>query len=102
MNKYRNKITKIDGIKFRSKKEANRYSELKLLKSAGHVIDFKMQVPYIIAEYSNTKIKYYLDFLVHWNTGELTYEDTKGIRTSLYKLKKLLMAEKHGIIITEI
>lgn len=39
-NKYSNRKTKIDGIVFASKKEADYYCELKMLKIAGEVKDF--------------------------------------------------------------
>ena len=35
MNKYRNRKTVVDGITFDSKREAERYMELKLLEQAG-------------------------------------------------------------------
>lgn len=97
-NKYNNQIIEIDGIKFRSKKEAKRYSELKLLKNNGLVIDFKMQIPFQVTE----KHKYYADFMVCYNDGRIEYEDTKGVRTPLYKIKKQLVKERHGIDIVEL
>ena len=43
MNKYFNKKVIIDGIKFDSKKEAKRYTELKLLKKAGIIKELELQ-----------------------------------------------------------
>ena len=43
MNKYFNKKITVDGIKFDSKKEANRYNELKLLKRAGLIEELELQ-----------------------------------------------------------
>ena len=40
-NKYNNRKSTIDGIKFDSKAEARRYGELKLLVSAGEITDLK-------------------------------------------------------------
>jgi len=101
-SKYRNIITEVDGIKFRSKKEAKRYCELSLLKKHGHIIDFKMQVPYVIASANGKTKKYYADFVVTWGTHTTTVEDCKGVKTDLYELKKMLMKEKHGIDVVEI
>jgi dsDNA-binding SOS-regulon protein len=42
-NKYLNKKTEIDGITFASKKEAKRYSELKLLEKAKKIEDLQLQ-----------------------------------------------------------
>ncbi|MGC8901218.1 MAG: DUF1064 domain-containing protein [bacterium] len=36
-NKYHNKPVEVDGIRFASQKEANRYKELMLLKRAGEI-----------------------------------------------------------------
>ena len=43
MNKYFNKKVIVDGIKFDSKKEANRFNELKLLKKAGIIKELELQ-----------------------------------------------------------
>ncbi|MBN1114444.1 MAG: DUF1064 domain-containing protein, partial [Oligoflexia bacterium] len=42
-NKYKNVKTTVDGITFDSKKEADRYSELKLLERAGKIKDLILQ-----------------------------------------------------------
>ena len=43
MSKYRNVKTEVDGILFASKKEARRYSELKLLERAGEIAHLELQ-----------------------------------------------------------
>ena len=43
MLKYRNIKTEIDGIKFDSKKEAKRYSELKMLESTSAINQLELQ-----------------------------------------------------------
>lgn len=101
-NKYRNTIVEIDGIKFRSKKEGQRYVELKMLMKCGDVIDFRMQVPFEVSKANGKNIRYFLDFEVYWKSGTITYEDVKGKRLPLYKLKKSLVKEKYGIDIAEI
>ena len=101
--KYRNKKTSIDGIRFDSKREANRYIELKLLERAGAIKDLKRQVPYILIDKSRygRAIKYVADF-VYYEDDKLVVEDVKGVRTPVYKLKKRLMAERFGIEVKEI
>ena len=42
-NKYKNKKTTINGIKFDSKLEAKRFTELKLLEKSGLIEDLKLQ-----------------------------------------------------------
>ena len=102
MTKYHAKRTEIDGIKFASKKEANRYQELKLMEKAGAIHDLQMQVPFPLIKKSSygREIKYYADF-VYYEGDRMIVEDTKGFRTDVYKLKKRLMAEIYGIEIKE-
>ena len=45
--KYRSKRTVVDGITFDSKKEANRYCELKLLEKSGEIKNLELQKKYI-------------------------------------------------------
>ena len=42
-NKYRNIKTEVDGIKFDSKREAQRYQELKLLEKGGVISNLELQ-----------------------------------------------------------
>ena len=92
----------VDGIRFDSKKEANRYCELKLLEKGGIISNLALQVPYTLVE--STKygraIKYVADF-VYKENGNTIVEDVKGVKTPVYKIKKRLMAEKYGIVIKE-
>ena len=46
MSKYHNRKVEIDGIKFDSTKEGERYLELKLLLKAGKIRDLQMQVEF--------------------------------------------------------
>ncbi len=119
-NKYRNKKAEIDGITFDSIKEAKRYEQLKLLEQAGEITNLQRQVKYIlipsqrdISTYTKTgrekpgkvierECAYYADFVYTDKDGTLVVEDTKGMRTSDYKIKRKLMLYVHGIRITEI
>lgn len=104
--KFRNIRTVIDGFSFPSKKEANRYATLKTLRKSGLVSAFlfsanpedKDKLTYKFA----CGVKYILDFVVMWNDKTITYEDVKGIRTPVYKIKKKLMLHEFNIDITEI
>ena len=86
-SKYNSTRVELDGFKFDSVKEANRYSELKILKKSKDVYYFILQVPFKMPG-----TKYVADFLVFWADGSHTVEDTKGFRTDTYKLKKKMMA----------
>jgi len=92
-----NRVTCVDGLKFRSKLEADRYSELKLLRAAGEVKWFLRQVPFDVAP----GVIYRADFLVVWNLGgtveKITVEDTKGFLTDTARVKLAVVAQRYGI-----
>lgn len=99
--KYRNIPTEVEGIRFSSKREAKRYWELRLLEKAGKIKDLRLQVPVYIDIFGVHVCKYIADFVYHEN-GKQIYEDSKGVRTKEYKLKKKLVWACHGIAIQEV
>ena len=123
-SKYRNRKVSVDGITFDSRKEAQRYRELKLLLLAGEIIGLQMQVPFelVPAQFEETgevyskgprkgqpkqgkciekSVVYIADF-VYWQDGKRIVEDTKGVRTTDYIIKRKLMLHKYGIRIREV
>ena len=110
MQKYRSKKTTIDGITFDSKKEANRWMELKALESVGEISHLQRQVKYelIPSQRIDGKVverpcSYIADFVYHkLGSNEVIVEDTKGFRTADYKIKRKLMLQVHGIRIKEV
>lgn len=100
----------IDGIKFDSKKEANRYQELKLMQRAGIITDLQRQVKYVLipsqkgddGRVIERPCTYIADFVYIDENGKTVVEDTKGYRTSDYKIKRKLMLYIHGVKINEI
>lgn len=124
MNKYRNRKTVVNGIVFDSKKEAKRYQELLLLERTGAIQSLERQKKYILIPaqrewssevYTKGKKKgqpkqgkllerecsYIADF-VYQENGQTIVEDTKGVRTKDYRIKRKLMLYIHGIRIREI
>lgn len=103
-NKYRNKITELDGIKFHSRKEATRYSQLKMYEKGGLIKDLRLQVKYelipklTINGKNERAISYVADFVyidtVHNNE---VVEDVKGMQTDIFKIKYRLMKLIHNI-----
>jgi hypothetical protein len=103
-NKYRNKITELDGIKFHSRKEAARYSQLKMYEKGGLIKDLRLQVSYelipklVINGKTERAIKYVADFVytdtVHNNE---VIEDVKGMQTDIFKIKYRMMKLIHNI-----
>ncbi len=99
--KYGNKKTEVDGIKFDSKREAVRYGVLKLLVTAGLITDLRLQVPYQITINGVKVCKYVADF-VYIDQGKEVVEDVKGMKTPVYNLKKKLMLACFGVSISEV
>lgn len=87
-----------DGIVFASKREMNRYNELVMAQKAGVVLFFLRQVPMHLE--GNTK--YVCDFLVFFADGHWEFQDVKGFRTQMYKLKKKQVEARYGIRIIEV
>lgn len=107
--KYGNRKVIIDGIAFDSKKEGNRYCELKLLQRAGSIVgltlqpEFELQPAYTVNGKRVRAITYRADFK-YFDTEKNRYvvEDVKGFRTKEYLLKKKMFAYKFGFEITEV
>ena len=106
--KYGNKKITVDGMTFDSKKEYMRWCELKLLERARAISELRRQVEYellpaqkIGGKVAERAVKYIADF-VYVENGERIVEDTKGVRTADYILKRKLMLYLHGIRIREI
>ena len=108
MTKYHNSKTIYDGQTFDSKKEAKRYQQLKLMEKAGVICDLKRQVKYelVPAQYIDGKcveraVTYSSDF-EYDQDGQHIVEDTKGMKTDKYIIKRKLMLWKYGIRIKEV
>ena len=109
-NKFRNERTEIDGIKFASRHEANRYIELKYMERAHLITDLQLQRVFtLIGEQRDNKgkilerpVKYIADFVYKDANGKTVVEDAKGLRTDVYKIKRKLMLMIYGIQIQEV
>jgi hypothetical protein len=107
-SKYRAVRTTIDGITFASKREAKRYSELKMLEKAGEIWDLQLQAKfalYVLLQHpdSDSPIGHYIaDFTYKNRQREHVVEDSKGFRTPLYKWKKKHFEAQYGITIQEV
>ena len=108
-SKYHARPCVVDGIRFASVKESQRYSELKLLEKAGQIRCLVLQPAYSLAirplASNGLPIscgEYRGDFQYEdVATGMKVIEDCKGIRLPLYKLKKKIVEALYGITITE-
>lgn len=106
-SKYGSKKVVVDGHTFDSKAEAKRYGELKLLEQQGIISNLSLQykIPLTVCGNGHAPSSvgtYRADFAYFCGERmEWIYEDVKGHRTQLYKLKKRIV-EANGITITEI
>lgn len=119
MSKYRSKKITKDGITYDSLKEYRRFCELSLLEKAGAITDLQRQVEFVlipVQKEADTKgvrggiikgktieraVKYVADF-VYMENGKKVVEDTKGVKTKDYIIKRKLMLWVHNIRIKEI
>jgi hypothetical protein len=127
-SKYGAKKVVRDGKTFDSQIEHKRYCELLLLQRAGAIHDLKRQVEFelIPAQYTDIptgdlykrgerkgqpkykrvcieqSVKYVADFVYRTNTNRVIVEDTKGVKTKDYIIKRKLMLWVHGIRINEV
>lgn len=116
-------ITNSDGsvIIFDSKKEARRFMELRYLEQCGKIRDLQRQKKYILipaqrepdtigkrggiikGRLIERECAYIADFVYYDTEQEQTIvEDTKGIKTPEYIIKRKLMLYVHGIRIQEV
>ena len=109
--KYNNRKITIDGITFDSIKEGKRYRELKLLEKAGKISALRRQVKFelIPAQYEisadrytrgakkglykrgkllERECAYIADFVYIDADGKKVVEDTKGMKTKDYIIKR--------------
>lgn len=123
-NKYHNKKIIVNGEKFDSKKEYVRFCELRLLEKSGHITELKRQVKFVLiptlkdeptefyikgpkkgqpklGKVLEKETSYIADF-VYKKDGKTVVEDTKGIKTKDYILKRKLMLWVHKIKVVEI
>ena len=111
MTKYRAIRTMVDGIYFDSKREANRYSELKMMEKAGIINSLKFQPEFKCMVNGKKVCTYKADFEYlmvdeEGPQGQIGYyivEDVKGFKTPVYRLKKKLVEACYpGTVIKEI
>ena len=124
--KYHNRaVTLQSGEKIDSIRELNRYRQLQLLEQAGRISNLRRQVKFVLIpaqyqEYERHSPKtgkplkngrklierecaYLADFVYYdCALGCAVVEDTKGVRTPDYIIKRKLMLLVHGIRVQEV
>lgn len=99
--KYHAKKTIVNGTTYDSKKEARRGTELEHLERIGAITNLQRQVRFELQEaYTNNKgehiraITYVADFVYQQGNRRIV-EDTKGIQTDVFKIKKKLFEKRY-------
>lgn len=104
-NKFNARKTKIDGHTFDSKKEAARYSELKLMQRGGEIKYLQLQPKFTLLDgfcHDGKKIRaitYTADFMYFdCESGDMVVEDvkSKATVTDVYKIKRKLFLNRYG------
>lgn len=108
-NKYNARKAEVDGITFDSRKEAQRYAELKLLLRGGEIRDLRLQVKYelIPKQDGERACEYIADFVYQdVRTGKTVVEDVKGCKQgaayNIFAIKRKLMLWRYGIKVVEV
>ena len=112
MSKYHSRKTTLAGMTFDSKKEAQRYVELRCLERAGEITALEHQVPFELLPVQKDQdgrvieraVKYTADFVYVDSAGRKVVEDVKSSATKTrdYILRRKLMLWRHGIRIQEV
>ena len=130
-NKYHAKKVVVNGIVYDSRKEARRHAQLLDMESKGEIKDLQRQVKFILipaqrepdtigprggvkkGKLLEHECAYVADFVYQERISKTTgipdfdgwwpvVEDTKGVRTKDYIIKRKLMLFVHGIRIREV
>ena len=96
-SKYKNIRTR----GFASKREAQRFDDLRLLEMAGEITDLKVQPGFRLEVNGDLICTYKADFSYRDRQGLSITEDVKGVKTPAYRLKAKLMKAIYGIEIFE-
>jgi hypothetical protein len=99
-SKYRAIPTFRDGIRFASKKEADRYVQLRMLEKAGEIAHLKCQEPFELWV-GDKKIGRYIADFTYIEDGIPICEDVKGMKTPLYRWKRKHMEAQYHMKIRE-
>ena len=102
-SKYRNVKINVDGIKFDSKAESERYAELRILEKAGLISNLVLQPKFELQQKfrhngkAEKAILYIADFSYNDRTEDkIVVEDVKGMETDVFKLKRKMFLKLYG------
>lgn len=98
--KYKAIPVTIDGHRFASRREADRYRALRLQQAHGQISGLELQPTFVLAPpvlvpgetRRRPAIRYVADFRYRDETGRVVVEDAKGVQTPVFRLKMHLLA----------
>ena len=100
-SKYHNRKVEINGQTFDSKKESRDWFKLKSMEDSGLIKNLRCQVPFELQPKYTTRdgrkiraITYVADF-VYERDGTKYVQDSKGMRTDVYKMKRKMFEYKY-------
>lgn len=96
-HKFKNQPTEVEGVRFQSKKEAKYYQDLCLARRSGDLLFFLRQVPFHLPG----GVRYIVDFVEFWKSGETRFVDVKGFKTPTYQMKKKIVESEYPVEIIE-
>lgn len=110
-NKFGAERTSAGKLTFDSRREAERWQELRILEHSGRICGLRRQVPYTLipsqkigGKVIERPCKYVADF-VYEKDGQTVVEDVKGCKRgaayAVFAIKRKLMLYIHGIRVTE-
>jgi hypothetical protein len=103
--KYRNTPTEVDGLKFDSKREAERYLSLRDDLRAGRISDLEVHPRFPLVIHGIDTGDYVADFRYLTSDGRPVVEDVKSAATrklATYRLKKLQVWALYAIEVQEV
>ena len=102
MSKYKAVRVEVDGVWFDSKREAAHYQELKMLARSGVISELELQPVFQLIVNGMKVCTYIADFRYKDRDGHMCVEDSKGVRTPVYKLKVKLLEALHQVRVIEV
>ena len=91
-SKYGNRKVELDGEKFDSIAERDRWVSLRLMERAGEVQSLRRQVRFHLFGADGSHVCDYIADFVYHRDGAQVIEDVKGVVTDAFRIKAKLMA----------
>jgi hypothetical protein len=103
-SKYGNRIVIVDGKKFHSAAEGERYKTLRLREKRGKIFNLECQPRYPVRHPETNQLcfTYIADFRYLDANNNIIVEDVKGMRTPVFILKKKLVRIFLNVHIVEV